>query len=121
MPKLYSALKKASSFSKVRAGSSFFTEKFILNGIKTNSSLPSLGLIVTKKIYKKAVFRNMAKRRARHLFSLALQQKKLALEGLSISIVVKHGFIEQDFAILCETFFKSLGILLQKIDSRSKK
>lgn len=120
VPKSYSALKGGNSFSKVRTGKAFFSENFILNGIKTNSPLPSLGLITTKKIYKKAVFRNKAKRRARHLFTLALQQEQNSLKGLSLSIVIRPGFIEQDFEVLCKSFFKSLGILLQKIDSRGK-
>ncbi|MDI3496135.1 MAG: ribonuclease protein component [Patescibacteria group bacterium] len=87
-----------------KGGSSFYNKKFGVKILKTESNISRLGIIVNKKVSKKAVERNRIKRIIRDFFKNEIENLKL---GRDIVIIVfpeelnkKKAEIEKDLAII---------------------
>lgn len=85
--------------------------------ITTSTSFPIpiiLGMKVSRKFSKKAVIRNKAKRRIRHLVQLLVKTYGSNTNNTSIIIIPKKGFENTDFAELLKDFFKAFNQTTKK-------
>ena len=65
---------------------------------KTDSSIPTkIGIIVSKKIHKRAVKRNRIKRLMRESYRLAIKNRTLSKQYISVIFVASSKLLEKDF------------------------
>ena len=70
-----------------------------------------LGMKVSRKFSKKAVVRNKAKRRIRHLTQLLVKNSDINTDNKSIIVIPKRGFENYDFSKLTADFFRAVAKL----------
>ena len=80
------------------------SDKF-LNTRSTDKDIMSFGIKVSRKYSKKAVIRNKAKRRVRHLMRIMANDSKLDTQKKSLIIIPKKGFHEVPFVRLKADFY----------------
>jgi len=68
-----------------------------------------LGMKVSRKFSKKAVVRNKAKRRIRHLTQLLIKTPNLNTNNKAIIVIPKRGFENYDFSKLFNDFSKAFA------------
>jgi len=100
------ALRQAKPHSVVAASTQFAELDAVTDGFKADPRCPTqLGISVSQKVSKRAVVRNLIKRRLRAAFLSLLPQM---LSGWQIVIVVKPGAAQCDY----EQFLQELKQLL---------
>lgn len=94
---------------------------FIIILSKNISSLDSLsenvtflGLKISRKFSKKAVIRNKAKRRIKHLVNILIQDSSVDINKKALIVIPKAGLEKAKFSILKNDFKKAV---LQAIQS----
>ena len=98
-------IKKKREFAAVRAeGKKVYTFSLIIYVLKNQLEHPRLGLIVSKKVSKKAVVRNKIKRRLREIFRL----NQNSLDSFDMVIIAKQNAAECEYADLEKNFIKAL-------------
>lgn len=93
-----------------RLGRSFFVKELGVKAAKNNLEVSRFGIVVGTKIHKKAVKRNLIKRRLRHII-----QKNLPLirTGFDVVILTRPeilGLKYKEMAERLETIFKKLSL-----------
>ena len=68
-----------------------------------------LGMKVSRKFSKKAVVRNKAKRRIRHLTQLLVKNPDINTDNKSIIVIPKQGFENYNFSKLSNDFFRAFS------------
>jgi ribonuclease P protein component len=96
---------------------------FIIVAAKSASCLKNysenvtlLGLKVSRKFSKKAVIRNKARRRIRHLLNISIKEESLNLNGKGVIVIPKIGMDSADFKFVKRDFVKSLVNILSRIE-----
>ncbi len=107
-------LKKKKDFERVMkdrdsksVAVSFLAGRFLANGLASSR----IGFVVSKKVSKKAVQRNKAKRRLREAARFLFSQIK---PGFDVVIFTKPEIAESDFASIkqnLEALFKKAGLM----------
>lgn len=111
MPKHYHSLNKSAIFLRLREkGAKVHNPHFTMVCYnRRDDQHPGLGIVASKRVMKLAVDRNLAKRRVRALIN------KLSplgiLNGLDILMIVRPGFIVEDFASLQKDLHKKIVYL----------
>lgn len=70
-------------------------------------NLTMFGMKVSRKFSKKAVVRNKAKRRIRHLVQLLVKNPDLNTNNKAIIVIPKKGFDTSNFLKLSNDFFRA--------------
>ena len=92
-------LKKKKDFERVlKEGKCFFEEGLFLKIIENQLNFPRFGIVVGKKISKKAVLRNKLKRRLREI----LRKKLAQIKNVDGVLVAKKGLENKNFKDLEE-------------------
>lgn len=73
-----------------------------------------LGLKVSKKFSKKAVVRNKAKRRIKHLVNILIRDPSVDLNRKALIVIPKIGIEKNKFSILKNDLKKTILDILQK-------
>jgi len=115
MPKEKQKLTKDKDFERVfKSGRSAYAPFLLLKYLKNKIGITRFGIIVSAKVSKKAVLRNLAKRRIREI--LRLNKEKIK-KGFDIIIVVSPKIVSQSGKILkYQEIEKTLLNLLKKAD-----
>jgi ribonuclease P protein component len=101
-------LKKTDEFSSVFSFRRRFHGKFLAVHYMPNVlGHPRLGIVVSKKLARRAVARNYMKRVLRELFRL----RRLSIGGLDIVVRINQSFSKIDFANVADEFGLVLGKL----------
>ena len=119
------SLKNQKEFNLVnKHGSKKHGSCFIIILSKNTSSLHPLnkdkiflGLKISKKFSKKAVIRNKARRRIKHLINLMARDSELNLTGKALIIIPKFGLEKENFSCLEKDLKKTLLNLEQRCQS----
>lgn len=105
-------LKKKKDFEKAFKEGKNWSQDFLFLKVKKNDLEESrFGLVVSKKVSKKAVVRNKLKRRLREIIRKRLPEIKKGIDGV---IVIKPGFPEDNFEGIekkIEKLFKKARII----------
>lgn len=114
------SLKSQKEFDRVnKCGSKTHGSYFILV-VSTKNLYPELtasnptmlGMKVSRKFSKKAVIRNKAKRRIRHLTQLLVKDPQINTDNKSIIVIPKRGFENCNFSKLSSDFFSAFAKIL---------
>ncbi len=90
-------LKKETDFDKVHRKGLFFPGKHLVIKTLSNSLENSrLGIVISKKISKKATDRNKIKRQIREILRLALKEDRIK-PGFDVIIIVKASIISENY------------------------
>ena len=81
----------------------------ILHEELATSNATMLGMKVSRKFSKKAVVRNKAKRRIRHLTQLLVKNPDINTDNKSIIVIPKRGFENYNFSKLSYDFFRAFA------------
>ncbi len=81
----------------------------ILHDQLTASNPTILGMKVSQKFSKKAVIRNKAKRRIRHLVQLLIKNPDINTDNKTMIIIPKRGFESCNFSKLSNDFFRAFA------------
>ena len=112
------SLKSQKEFDRVNErGSKIHGSCFILivstktlqTEIVSASNPTILGMKVSRKFSKKAVIRNKAKRRIRHLTQLLVKNPDINTDNKSIIVIPKQGFENYNFSKLSNDFFRAFS------------
>lgn len=115
------SLKNQKEFDFVnKHGSKKHGSCFIIVFSKNIASLPIqsenatfLGLKISRKFSKKAVVRNKARRRIKHLINLLIQERVLDLSQKALIVIPKIGLEKVKFSILKKDFEKTILQIIQ--------
>ncbi len=83
--------------------------KILHTEIVSASNPTILGMKVSRKFSKKAVIRNKAKRRIRHLTQLLVKNPDINTDNKSIIVIPKRGFENYNFSKLSSDFFREFS------------
>ena len=109
------SLKGDKTFQRVfKQGSQFGNRHFYFYYIANQENKNHLGIIVSKKVSKKAVVRNRVRRRIREAFRLSQPELK---QGYNMIIIAKNRCADASYAELA----KSLSHLFYKTHLENKK
>lgn len=104
------SLRRKKDFDQVfKAGQSFYCEFFLIKVLENNLHNNRLGIIIGKKVSKKAVVRNKIKRQLREIFKDKFE--KNVKKNYDVVIIVSKNIIDNNFQIIEERFEK----IIQKI------
>lgn len=78
-----------------------------------SENITFLGLKISRKFSKKAVVRNKARRRIKHLINLLLQEQVVSLDQKAIIVIPKIGLEKVKFSILKKDFEKTILQIIQ--------
>ncbi len=110
-------LRTSSDFHKVRESShKLFSKSLIIYYLDNNLSYPRLGIIVSKKVSKKAVVRNKIKRQIREIFRL--NQNKIS--AVDIVVIAKQAAKDSSYLQIENNLLKALAYA-KKFSSDSTK
>ncbi len=99
-------IKASPDFQRIaRNGKRWTGSAFILQALKTDTSIFRLGLTASRKVGN-AVVRNRAKRRIREMVRLILKSRTLS--GFDLVIICKTAATTHDFALMAADFEKGL-------------
>ncbi|MDP5110268.1 MAG: ribonuclease P protein component [Rickettsiaceae bacterium] len=115
------SLKNQKEFDFVnKHGSKKHGSCFIIVFSENISSLPIqsenatfLGLKISRKFSKKAVVRNKARRRIKHLIDLLIQEHLIDLSQKALIVIPKIGLEKVKFSILKKDFEKTILQIIQ--------
>lgn len=79
-----------------------------------SENITFLGLKISRKFSKKAVIRNKAKRRIKHLVNILIQDSSVYINKKALIVIPKIGFERAKFSILKEDFKKTVLQIIQK-------
>ncbi len=99
LPKDY-RLKKRSAFKATyKIGNTVYSGGITaFCGRKKNNDYPTkIGFVVSKKIHKRAVKRNRIKRLMRESYRLAIKNRELSKQYMSVIFVASSKLLEKDF------------------------
>ena len=88
-------LKKQKDFERVyQQGKGFKQDFLFLKAVSNGLEITRFGLVVSRKISKKAVIRNRVKRRLREIIRLRLEKVK---KGVDVVLVTLPGIEEKEY------------------------
>lgn len=103
-------IKKKQDFNSVyRRGKLIKNRDFLIRYLKNEKYTNRLGVVISKKVSKKAVYRNKLRRQIKEYFSHKNNELK---QGYDILVTAKPTCFGQDY----QTIKKSLDYLLKKVD-----
>jgi ribonuclease P protein component len=79
-----------------------------------SDNITFLGLKVSRKFSKKAVIRNKAKRRIKHLVHSLSQDPSIDINKKALIVIPKIGLDNIDFSSLKKDFYKTISHILPK-------
>lgn len=91
-----------------KAGRSFYSQILGIKAAKNERETNRLGILISVKVSKKAVTRNLFKRRIREIVKQELPKIKV---GHDLVIIVLPKIIEKDFLEIKSTIIKGLRVL----------
>jgi len=102
-------LKKKRDFENLRLNTKSINTKFYRIKYKKNSrDNPRIGIIISKKVHKLAVQRNLFKRRIREIFRT---HKSKINQNIDILIIAKNDATNASYQTLLNDFSRSLHII----------
>lgn len=101
LPKLHRLHQDQEIKSLTKAGQTFFLPQFIFKYQKNQEKISKFGFVVSTKVDKRAVTRNLLKRRMRAVIKDLLPNLS---PGFSVLIIAKKQAIELDFQSLTKQF-----------------
>lgn len=108
-------LKKQKDFERVYKQGRGFKQDFLFLKITANDlEITRFGLVVSRKISKKAVIRNRLKRRLREIIRLRLEKIK---KGKDVVLITLSGVEKKEYAEIeqvVEKLFKKAGLINPK-------
>lgn len=104
-------MRKKTEFDRVqKEGEKFFAKLFLLNYAKNDLGTSRIGIIVSTKVSKRAVKRNLLRRRIRESMQLLLPQTKA---GFDIVIIASKNMIQEDKPLPYQVIHEELGRALK--------
>jgi len=95
-------------------GKKVHSELFVVIGAASSMSFPRIGITVSRRCEKRAVKRNLFKRRIRSLFRRSFKSN---LAGIDIVVIAKAGAIAAPYKLLQRQYEISVVKLAQRINS----
>jgi ribonuclease P protein component len=104
------SLRRNKDFDQVfKTGRSFYCQFFLIKFLENNLPKSRVGIIIGKKVSKKAVVRNKIKRQLREIFRNKFE--KNIQKNYDVVIIVSKNIVDKDFKTIENNFEKLLSKL----------